>query len=63
MPSSADVMKLAIADISNSSLDAGAVSRALEELLVLVEPIDNANGGGGEGRVKNNGNDSNSNQR
>ena len=49
MPSSADVMKLAIADISNSSLDAGAVSRALEELLVLVEPIDSANGGGGGG--------------
>ncbi|GLJ46992.1 hypothetical protein SUGI_0991850 [Cryptomeria japonica] len=43
MPSDADLMKIAIADLNNSSLLTEDRSRALHELLELVEPIDNAN--------------------
>ncbi|CAK9264036.1 unnamed protein product [Sphagnum jensenii] len=43
MPSDAELMKIAIADLQNSSLSAEDRERALQELLVLVEPIDNAN--------------------
>ncbi|KAL2631115.1 hypothetical protein R1flu_015801 [Riccia fluitans] len=43
MSSDADLMKVAIADLHNVSLSAEARKRALEELLILVEPIDNAN--------------------
>ncbi|XP_006660832.1 hsp70 nucleotide exchange factor FES1 [Oryza brachyantha] len=43
MPSDADLMKIAIADLNNSSISVQDRQRALQELLVLVEPIDNAN--------------------
>nr|TKW32501.1 hypothetical protein SEVIR_2G172200v2 [Setaria viridis] len=43
MPSDADLMKIAIADLNNSSVSLEDRQRALQELLVLVEPIDNAN--------------------
>ena len=43
MPSYADLMKIAIADLKNSSVSLEDRQRALQELLVLVEPIDNAN--------------------
>ncbi|KAM1191430.1 hypothetical protein PS2_011721 [Malus domestica] len=42
-PSDAQLMQIAIDDLSNSSLSLEDRHRALEELLVLVEPIDNAN--------------------
>ena len=44
MPSDAELMKTAIADLHNSSVSLEERQRALQELLVLVEPIDNANG-------------------
>lgn len=44
MPSDAQLMQIAIADLNNSSLSLEDRQRALRELLVLVEPIDNANG-------------------
>ncbi|KAF3783332.1 hypothetical protein EJ110_NYTH32499 [Nymphaea thermarum] len=44
MPSDADLMKVAIADLNDSSLSFDERYRALNELLILVEPIDNANG-------------------
>lgn len=44
MPSDADLMKIAIADLNNSSVSLEDRQGALQELLVLVEPIDNANG-------------------
>eukprot|EP01018_Ginkgo_biloba_P035045 Gb_33601 [translate_table: standard] len=43
MPSDAELMKMAIADLNNSSLPMEYHCRALRELLDLVEPIDNAN--------------------
>lgn len=43
MPSDAALMKIAIADINNSSLSTEGHYRALLELLELVGPIDNAN--------------------
>ncbi|KAK9698997.1 hypothetical protein RND81_08G146500 [Saponaria officinalis] len=43
MPSDAELMKIAIDDLNNSSVVVEDRLRALEELLVLVEPIDNAN--------------------
>ncbi|KAM6562675.1 hypothetical protein CsatB_022673 [Cannabis sativa] len=43
MPSDAELMKIAINDLSNSSLSLEDRHRALQELLVLVEPIHNAN--------------------
>ncbi|PUZ71499.1 hypothetical protein GQ55_2G318300 [Panicum hallii var. hallii] len=43
MPSDADLMKIAIADLKNSSISLEDRQRALQELLVLVELIDNAN--------------------
>ncbi|GMH09178.1 hypothetical protein Nepgr_011018 [Nepenthes gracilis] len=43
MPSDAELMRIAIDDLNNSSLSLGERSHALEELLILVEPIDNAN--------------------
>lgn len=43
MPSDAELMKIAIADLNNLSLSVEDHHRALHELLVLVEPIDNAN--------------------
>ncbi|KAF8701088.1 hypothetical protein HU200_033739 [Digitaria exilis] len=43
MPSDADLIKIAIADLNNSSISLEDRQRALQELLVLVEPIDNAN--------------------
>lgn len=44
MPSDADLMKIAIADLQNTSSSIDNRQRALQELLELVEPIDNANG-------------------
>lgn len=44
MPSDAQLMQIAIRDLNNSSLSLEDHHRALQELLVLVEPIDNANG-------------------
>ncbi|KAI3745438.1 hypothetical protein L1987_58550 [Smallanthus sonchifolius] len=43
MPSDAKLMKIAIDDLNNLSLSLVDRHRALEELLVLVEAIDNAN--------------------
>ncbi|KAK7291575.1 hypothetical protein RIF29_06832 [Crotalaria pallida] len=43
MPSDAELMKIAINDLNNLSLSLEDRYRALEELLELVEPIDNAN--------------------
>lgn len=43
MPSDAQLMQIAIRDLNNSSLSLEDHHRALQELLVLVEPIDNAN--------------------
>lgn len=43
MPSDAELMKTAIDDLNNSSISFEDCLRALEELLILVEPIDNAN--------------------
>ncbi|XP_066399218.1 hsp70 nucleotide exchange factor FES1-like isoform X2 [Miscanthus floridulus] len=43
VPSDAELMKVAIADLNNSSVLLEDRHRALQELLVLVEPIDNAN--------------------
>lgn len=43
-PSDAQLMQVAINDLSNSSLSLEDRHRALAELLILVEPIDNANG-------------------
>lgn len=43
MPSDAQLMQIAVADLNNSSLSLDDHLRALEELLLLVEPIDNAN--------------------
>ncbi|KAJ7533156.1 hypothetical protein O6H91_13G035300 [Diphasiastrum complanatum] len=44
MPSDAELMKIAIKDLQNSSLSTEERQLALQELLVLVEPIDNAIG-------------------
>ena len=44
MPSDAQLMRIAIDDLKNSSLPSEDRLRALEELSTLVEPIDNANG-------------------
>lgn len=43
MPTDAQLMQIAINDLNNSSLPLEIRYRVLEELLVLVEPIDNAN--------------------
>ncbi|XP_065864024.1 hsp70 nucleotide exchange factor FES1 [Euphorbia lathyris] len=43
MPSDAQLMQIAIDDLNNSSLPLEDHHRALQELLILVEPIDNAN--------------------
>lgn len=43
MPSDAELMKIAMDDLNNSSISLEDRLRALEELLILVEPIDNAN--------------------
>ncbi|CAI0545507.1 unnamed protein product [Linum tenue] len=43
MPSDAQLMQTALDDLKNSSVPIEDRHRALEELLVLVEPIDNAN--------------------
>lgn len=43
MPSDAKLMRIAIDDLNNSSLSLEDHLRALEELLILVEAIDNAN--------------------
>eukprot|EP00249_Psilotum_nudum_P007864 c20874_g1_i1 orf=416-1690(+) len=43
IPSDAELMKVAISDLKNSSLSAEYRYRALQELLELVEPVDNAN--------------------
>lgn len=43
-PSDPELMQIAIADLNNSSLSLEDRKRALDELLILVEPIDNANG-------------------
>ncbi|CAM8934088.1 unnamed protein product [Rhodiola kirilowii] len=42
-PSDAQLMQIAIDDLNNASLSLENQLRALEELLILVEPIDNAN--------------------
>lgn len=44
MPSDAELMRRAINDLNNSSISLEDRQHALNELLVLVEPIDNANG-------------------
>lgn len=44
VPSDAELMKIAIADLLNSTLSIEDRQRALQELLILVEPIDNARG-------------------
>lgn len=44
VPSDAELMQIAIADLNNSSTSLEDRQRALDELLILVEPIDNANG-------------------
>lgn len=44
MPSDAQLMQIAVNDLDNSSLPLEHHQRALEELLVLVEHIDNAIG-------------------
>ncbi|TKY49995.1 Nucleotide exchange factor SIL1 [Spatholobus suberectus] len=43
MPSDAELMKIAISDLNNVSTSLEDRHRALQELLELVEPIDNAN--------------------
>ncbi|KAG0621219.1 hypothetical protein M758_3G002500 [Ceratodon purpureus] len=43
IPSDAELMKIAIADLNNLTLSTDDRQRALQELLILVEPIDNAN--------------------
>ena len=43
-PSDAELMKIAINDLNNLSISLDDRHRALQELLILVEPIDNANG-------------------
>ncbi|KAK1571343.1 hypothetical protein Q3G72_015376 [Acer saccharum] len=43
MPSDAQLMQIALDDLNNSSLSLEDRHHALQELLVLVEPIDNAN--------------------
>ncbi|KAI9157747.1 hypothetical protein LWI28_027332 [Acer negundo] len=43
MPSDAQLMQIALDDLNNSSLSLEDRHRALQELLVLVDPIDNAN--------------------
>ncbi|XP_020585080.1 hsp70 nucleotide exchange factor FES1 isoform X2 [Phalaenopsis equestris] len=43
IPSDAELMKIAINDLNNSSISLEDRKRALNELLILVEPIDNAN--------------------
>jgi nucleotide exchange factor SIL1 len=44
MPSDAELMHMAIDDLNNSSSSLEDRQRALQELLILVEPLDNANG-------------------
>ncbi|KAF2288436.1 hypothetical protein GH714_007468 [Hevea brasiliensis] len=44
MPSDSQLMQIALDDLNNSSLSLEDHHRALQELLILVEPIDNANG-------------------
>ncbi|KAF2288439.1 hypothetical protein GH714_007496 [Hevea brasiliensis] len=43
MPSDSQLMQIALDDLNNSSLSLEDHHRALQELLILVEPIDNAN--------------------
>lgn len=43
-PSDAQLIQIAIDDLNNSTLSLEDSHRALQELLILVEPIDNANG-------------------
>uniref|UniRef100_A0A6N2JWX3 Nucleotide exchange factor Fes1 domain-containing protein n=1 Tax=Salix viminalis TaxID=40686 RepID=A0A6N2JWX3_SALVM len=43
MPSDAQLMQIAIDDLNNSSSSLEDRQRALQELLILVEPLDNAN--------------------
>lgn len=43
-PSDAQLIQIAIDDLNNSTLSLEDSQRALQELLILVEPIDNANG-------------------
>ncbi|KAJ7010230.1 hsp70 nucleotide exchange factor FES1-like [Populus alba x Populus x berolinensis] len=43
MPSDAELMHMAIDDLNNSSSSLEDRQRALQELLILVEPLDNAN--------------------
>lgn len=44
LPSDSQLMQIAINDLNNASLSLEDRRRALQELLILVEPIDNANG-------------------
>ncbi|XP_061982154.1 uncharacterized protein LOC133701981 [Populus nigra] len=43
MPSDAQLMQIAIDDLNNSSSSLEDRQRALQDLLILVEPLDNAN--------------------
>ena len=44
IPSDADLMKIVVDDLKNSSISLEDRQHELQELLILVEPIDNANG-------------------
>ncbi|KAG2573760.1 hypothetical protein PVAP13_7KG275300 [Panicum virgatum] len=44
IPSDADLMKSVVDDLKNSSISMEDRQHALQELLILVEPIDSANG-------------------
>lgn len=44
MKSDADLMKISLGDLQNNSSPPADRQRALQELLLLVEPIDNAIG-------------------
>lgn len=44
MPSDAEMMKVAIADLQDPAAEEGTLLHALQELEVLTTPLDNANG-------------------
>jgi hypothetical protein len=44
IPSDADLMKIVVDDLKNSSISLEDRQHALQELLILVEPIDSGNG-------------------
>ncbi|KAF8099775.1 hypothetical protein N665_0237s0029 [Sinapis alba] len=52
MPSDGKLMQIAVSDLVNASLSLEDRHRALQELLILVEPIDNANDLSKSGGIK-----------